>query len=331
VISFSLLLLEVTTVSLQPPLSFQQDVEDGSFSLPLPVALHSLHHLGSEGNQIIVTDFSTTILINHVDEKLTTVNCEVAPSPSVVPLRYLLASYIQQPLPSGYFDLDTDDFIVTEGAPNNPDFPLPTDEDIFTTRHAHSDFDRYTLANSLPAVEQFFRWKTSMQARPKPVLIGTVLQAKSHGFQPRGQFQPRYPIEPLPEDTLAHLRAVARTTFPQFVQLLNRSQTFSLLLDEELTPSEGTGYARTFSCRIVTVDGQMLSDNAPKKLCLKLFDDSAASVPGHAESPSLTMWSQNFYTAEDMTHNEINVYNRLEFAWGSVVPQFYGAHSVSYF
>jgi len=316
---------------LQPPLSFQQDVEDGPFSLPLPVAQYSLHHSGSEGNQIIVTDFSTTILINHVDETLTTVNCEVAPSPSVVPLRYLLASYIQQPLPSGYFDLDTDDFIVTEGAPNNPDFPLPTDEDIFTTLHAHSDFDRYTLANSLPAVEQFFRWKTSMQARPKPVLVGTALQAKSHGFQPRGQFQPRYPIEPLPEDTLAHLRAVARTTFPQFVQLLNHSQTFSLLLDEELTPSEGTGYARTFSCRIVTVDGQMLSDNAPKKLCLKLFDDSAASVPGPAESPSLTMWSQNFYTAEDMIHNEMNVYNRLEFAWGSVVPQFYGAHSVSYF
>jgi hypothetical protein len=36
-----------------------------------------------------------------------------------------------------------------------------------------------------------------------------------------------------------------------------------------------------------------------------------------------------FYTAEDMIQNEIDVYNRLGFAWGSVVPQFYGAHSVS--
>jgi len=166
-----------------------------------------------------------------------------------------------------------------------------------------------------------------MEARPKPVLVGTVLQAKSHGFQPRGKFQPRYPIEPLPEDTLAHLRAVARPTFPQFFQLLNRSQMSNLLLDEELTPSEGTGYARTFCCRIVTVDGQVVSDDAPKKLCLKLFDDSAASVPHHTECPSLTSWSRNFYTAEDMINNEINVYNRLEFAWGSVVPQFYGTHS----
>ncbi|OAX36559.1 hypothetical protein K503DRAFT_290660 [Rhizopogon vinicolor AM-OR11-026] len=183
--------------------------------------------------------------------------------------------------------------------------PIQADEEIFATRYAHSDFDRYTLVNSRPAVEQFFRWKASMQARPKPVLVGMVLQAKSHGFQRRKYFQPRYPIESIPEDTLVHLRAVARSTFPQFTQLLDRSQRFSLLLDDELTPSEGTGYARTFSCRIVTVDGQPLSDNAPKRFCVKLFNDSAASIPSHTEYHSLTFWSQTFYTAEDMIHNEI--------------------------
>jgi hypothetical protein len=328
------LLFPVTDASFQPSLSFQQGAEDGQFLLPMSAslgrALHSLHRL-SEGNKVVVTDFRTTVLINHVDGGLTTVDCEVAPSPSAVPLRRLLASYIQQPLPSGYFDLDPEDFIVTEGAPNNPHCPLPSDGEIFATRRAHSDFDRYALVNSKPAVEQFFRWKAAMQARPKPVLVGTVLQAKSNGFQQRKPFQPRYPVEPLPEDTLAHLRAVARHTFPQFSQLLNLSQTFSLLLDEELTQSEGTAYARTFSCHIVTVDGQLLSDDAPKTLCVKLFDDSAAHIPSHAESPSLALWSQNFYTAEDMIHNEMNVYNRIEFAWGSVVPQFYGAHSVSRF
>jgi hypothetical protein len=158
-------------------------VEDGQFLLPMPAslerALHSLHRL-SEGNKIIITDFRTTVLINHVDEKLTTVDCEVAPSPSAVPLRYLLASYIQQPLPSGYFDLDTEDYVFTRGAPNNPCCPLPADEEIFATRLAHSDFDRYALVNSRSAVEQFFRWKAAMQARPKPVLVGTVLQAKSN-------------------------------------------------------------------------------------------------------------------------------------------------------
>ncbi|KAJ8593597.1 hypothetical protein M405DRAFT_879263 [Rhizopogon salebrosus TDB-379] len=303
------------------PVIFFFGADDGQFLLPMSAslerALHSLHRL-SERNKIIITDFRTTVLINHVDEKLTTVDCEVAPSPSAVPLRYLLASYIQQPLPSDYFDLDTEDYVFTRGAPNNPRCPLPADEEIFATRRAHSDFDRYALVNS--------RWKAAMQARPKPVLVGTVLQAKSNGFQQRKPFQPRYPVEPLPEDTLAYLRAVARHTFPQFSQLLNLSQTFSLLLDEELTQSEGTAYARTFSCHIVTVDGQLISDDAPKTLCVKLFDDSAAVILSHEESP-LIAWSQTFYTAEDMIHNEINVYNRVEFAWGSVVPQFYGAHS----
>jgi len=307
-------------------------MEDGQFLLPMTAslrqALDSFRRLSDE-TRIVVTDFSVTVLINNVDDKLTAVECEVVPPPSDVPLRYLLASYIQQPLPSDYLELDTDDFMITQGAPNNPRFPRPTDEEIFVTRHTHADFDRYTLVNSRVAVEQFFRWKASMQAKSKPVLVGTVLQAKSHGFQPRKHFRPRYPIESLPEDTLAHLRAVSRCSFPQFVGLLHRSQMFTLLLDEELTPSEGTGYARTFSCRIVTLDGKLLSDDVPSKFCLKLFDDGAASIPSHTRYPSLTMWSQNFYTAEDLMQNEIDVYNRLKFAWGSAVPQFYGAHSVS--
>jgi hypothetical protein len=305
-------------------------VEDGQILLPispsLEQALDSLRWL-SEGSRIIVTDFCTTVLINCVNEGLTAVECEVAPSSSAVPLRYLLASYIQQPLPSGYFDLDTED-TITQGAPNNPHCPLPADNDVFSTQRAHSDFDRYALVHSRAAVEQFFRWKASMQARPTPALVGTVLEVKCRGFQQRKLFQPRYPIDSLPEDTLAHLRAMTRHTFPRFVELLNRSQVLNLLLDEELTPSEGTGYARTFSCHIVAVDGQLLSDDAPKKLCIKLFDDSAGFIPSRTGYP-LKWWSRNFYTAEDMIQNEIDVYTRLEFAWGSVVPQFYGAHSVS--
>jgi hypothetical protein len=144
-------------------------------------------------------------------------------------------------------------------------------------------------------------------------------------------FQPRYPIEPLPESTRAHLLATTRRTFPQFVQLLNRSRSFDLSLDEELTPSEGTGYARTFSCHLITLDGQLPSDDIPKKLCVKLFDVRAASVPSHKEYLSLTWWSQDFYTAEDMIQNEVNAYMRLEHAWGTVVPHFYGAHRVSGF
>ena len=169
-----------------------------------------------------------------------------------------------------------------------------------------------------------------MRERPVLPLAGTILQAETHGFdRQRRPFQPRYPVDPLPESTLAHLRATARQSFPQFSKLLNGSRTFSLLLDEELSPSEGTGYARTFSCRIVTIDGKSISDNIPTKLCIKLFDDSVGSVPSPTECLFLAMWSSNFYTAEDMIQNEINTYLRLEHAWGSLVPQFYGAHYVS--
>jgi hypothetical protein len=71
-------------------LSLQQGAEDGeAMSTPLGRALSRL----SKENMIVVTNFSTTVLINHVDEKLT-VACEVAP---FVPLRHLLASYIHDP------------------------------------------------------------------------------------------------------------------------------------------------------------------------------------------------------------------------------------------
>jgi hypothetical protein len=125
-----------------------------------------------------------------------------------------------------------------------------------------------------------------MRAKAVTVLAGTILQAECHEFT-RIPFRPRYPIEPLPESTRAHLRSVARLSYPKFVQQLHRSRTFSLLLDEELTPAEGTAYARTFLCHLVTIDGQLPSDDAPRKLCVKLFDDAAASVPNHTESPNI--------------------------------------------
>jgi hypothetical protein len=101
------------------------------------------------------------------------------------------------------------------------------------------------------------------------------------------------------------------------------------MLEEELTPSEGIAYARTFSCCLISVEGQLPSCHVPERLCVKLFDDRAAFVPSPTEYLSLAWWAQDFYTAEDMIQNEINAYLRLEHAWGTVVPHFYGAHRVS--
>ena len=72
---------QVTDVSKQPHLFHQYDVEDGQFLLPVS-ALYSLRPL-SEGNSVVFTGFSTTVSLNLVDEKLTTIECEVQP-PSVI-------------------------------------------------------------------------------------------------------------------------------------------------------------------------------------------------------------------------------------------------------
>src|SRR5258705_10287503 len=121
-----------------------------------------------------------------------------------------------------------------------------------------------------------------MHAKSVTSLAGTVLQVECYEFTGICRpFRPRYPIEPLPESTRAHLRSVARLSYPRFTQLLYQSRTSSLFLDEELTPSEGTAYARTFSCRLMTIDGELPSDDVPKNLCVKLFDDGAAYVPSH--------------------------------------------------
>jgi hypothetical protein len=125
-------------------------------SVSLGRTLDSFRRL-AEGHKIVATDFSTTVLISHIDENLTTVECEVQPLSLFVPLRYLLASYIRGSLPYHYLALDTDRRTTTKGAPNNLHFSLPCDDEKIATRHAHSDFDIYKLANSWPAIEQFFR------------------------------------------------------------------------------------------------------------------------------------------------------------------------------
>jgi hypothetical protein len=281
-----------------------------------------------QGNRIIATDFSRTVLVYSADENLTSVLSEVTLSRSR-PLRYLLTSYIHEALPAEYFNLDTEYRFIPQGAPNDPDLPLPPDDETLSTHSRHSDFDRYTLVNNRAAVEQFFRWKASKCAESVPTLVGTAVHAESLGFMERLRpFQPRHHLELLPESTRAHLIATARPAFPHFVSLLKGSRSFSLLLDEELTPSEGTGYARTFFCRLTAVDGQLPSGDIPNNLCVKLFDDRAAFVPPLGDYP-LRMWYQNFYTAEDMLQNEVNAYMRLEHAWGTVVPYFYGTHRVS--
>jgi hypothetical protein len=67
------LLPTITHIPYQPHLSFQQDDETGELLLsmfpPLSRALSSFDQV-SQGNRIIVTDLSTTFLINNVIKPL---------------------------------------------------------------------------------------------------------------------------------------------------------------------------------------------------------------------------------------------------------------------
>lgn len=300
--------------------------------------LYELKHsdVGTLGKKdTVVTDLNTTLFIRGDARAGENTKAEISPHgcESSVPLRLLLASYIQDSLPRDYFDLDVEDFALTQGAPNDPDLPKPSDEEVFATRRRHADFDRFELSTDWSAAEQFLRWKVKMRERTKLTLIGATLTGETHGFARRtlGNFKPRYALEKLPEATEEHLRSVKRKSYPYFEDLLGKSSSFRITLIDELTRSEGTEYARVFTCRVTSIDERPISPSLsyPEMLCIKIFDDSTGQVPDLKESLSLTWWSQDLYTADDFVRAESNAYSRLGHAWGSLIPWFYGAHNVS--
>lgn len=275
------------------------------------------------------------MLITKMDKDNAVLHCEVSAVSPSFPLRHILAGFIAQRLPRNQLDLDVETPFKTEGAPNSPDIPTPSDEQVFATRKRHADFDRYVMETSRPAFDQFLRWKDHMRARAKPALVCATVQGETNAFAAhRMPARPRYALEPLPAETDAYMRAIQRRAFPRFAQTLRGSARFSLVLGEELTPADGTSYARTFACSVGAVDGRSAaaaeSDgcDVPPRLCVKLYDDGAARVPDLKDAGSPFFWMQQFYTAETMLRVEEDAYVRLEHAWGSVVPWFYGTHRV---
>lgn len=244
-------------------------------------------------------------------------------------LRYILTSRIIGVIPEDHFDLDYGISILS-GCPNNPSLPQPTDEEVFAMCHRHSDFDRYALAYSPNAIPQFLRWKERMRLRETKGMEGSVLTATSWGFSRwRTTSLPRYALEPLPEATQAHLTATRRTVYPEFLEALQNSNQFTIVLEEELSPASGTRFARTFVCRLLRVDFQEITVPFPSKLCVKIYDDGIGKVGSVDSGQSGLGWLRDFYTEKEMLQNEENIYMRLRHAWGSTLPFYYGAHLVS--
>ncbi len=221
---------------------------------------------------IILTDFDRFCLITSLNDSHGAASGELITCEAHT-LRDLLVGHVMSSLDDGHFDLHPDEFFRPQGALNDPSIPAPSDEDIFATRHGHADFDRFLLTESPEAFAQFGRWKDRMRARQPVSMTNTVLIAQTDGFAAcRMPFEPRYPLEPLPESTEAHLHTIKRVTFPLFAQMLEKSNSFHLSLEKELTPINGLGYARTFVCTLTQIDGREVTGNATA-----LYDESSFS------------------------------------------------------
>lgn len=163
----------------------------------------------SKENMIVVTNFSTTVLINHVDEKLT-IACEVAP---LVPLRHLFASYIHDR--HSTISIWTPRTISLRGDGRMVLVTLSQlTKKSFPPDGSHSDFHRYALLNNRRAFKQFLGGRLQCKQDPNPFL---------RDGRPTGNLSWIHPIEPLPEDALAFLRAVVCYTLPGYLIAHKRS------------------------------------------------------------------------------------------------------------
>src|ERR1700761_641297 len=70
----------------------------------------------------------------------------------------------------------------------------------------------------------------------------------------------------------------------------------------------------------------------PPTLCVKLFDDRfvpVKSLDPQSSTHDIRLWWAQMLWAENYVRTELAAYNKLEFMQGSLIPRFYGAHSVS--
>lgn len=296
----------------------------------------------------IITDMESLIIVHRPSSQSQSDPSEllyehvVAKDLSVI--RIVIAAYLYKALPEDvYIDIkprrDTFDIVIPSGVPIDPKTPMQSDEEVFATHHCHTDFDYYSLTHNSERALQFFRWKQWVKDNCSPVIVtkGDVVQGITNGFTRRNaELKPYYPVDQLPLDTMAHVRSVerscrlkAKAIFDNFMS----SNDFSLELLEDLTQEENSEVCRTFKCRIVSLDGQNIGDASPA-LCVKFFDDRFHPMdPPDSDEGILGLgvrwWWMEYTDAETRIKNEDMTYKRLDFLQGSLIPWYYGSHSVS--
>lgn len=177
--------------------------------------------------------------------------------------------YIHHPLANNGYDL------VPEGPPIDPCTPMQTDEEVFASHRRHSDFDSHTITRDPARGLQFFRWKENIKKNFSHIFAspGDVLVGLTNGFIRRNQvLSPYHPVEKLPLETMDHIRSVRRPCpMRHLLDSLLSSDTFTLRLLDDMTPSKDGRLCRTYKCDIRSIGGE--TEDASPVLCLKLFDD----------------------------------------------------------
>jgi hypothetical protein len=253
-----------------------------------------------------------------------------------VRLRIIIAAYLHIALPKDMYihhPLANDGFdLIPEGPPIDPCTPMQVDGEVFASHRRHSDFDFHTITRDPARGLQFFRWKENIKKNFSPIFAspGDALLGLTNGFIRHNQgLSPYYPVEKLPLETVDHIQSVQRSC-PMWPLLdsLWSSNTFTLRLLEDMTPSRGGGLCRTYKCDIRSIGGKM-EDGSPV-LCLKLFDDRFFPMETPSEEVIKEgLWWARYRTAEHHVRNEDATYKKLQLAQGSLIPWFYGSHLVS--
>ena len=266
---------------------------------------------------------------------------EYIPAKDLSVVRIVIAAYLYKSLPEDvYIDIeprpDTFDLIIPSGVPINPQTPLLSDPEAFSTHMRHSDFDYYTLTHDRDRALQFFRWKDWMKNNCPPVVAspGTIIQASTHTFtQTYTELRPFYPLDEISADTTSHIKAVQRPCPMKargILDNLNTSRRLSIEILDELTQNRAVALCRTFKCRLTSLDGKGMHDISPD-LCVKFYDDRFHTMDSPTEDlldAGIRWWWMNYTDAETRVLHEIMTYKRLNFLQGSLAPWYYGAHSV---
>jgi hypothetical protein len=256
----------------------------------------------------------------------------------LVRLRIIIASYLYVALPKDMFthcQAARDPFdLKPEGPPIDPCTPMQTDEQAFSTHHRHSDFDFRTLTLDRDRALQFFRWKEHIAKNISPIFVspGDVVYGVTGGYaRSYPVLSSCYPVENVPFETVEHIQSIQRSCpMGHMLKPFLSSETFTLRLLDDITPTAGGGLCRTYKCRIHSIGDEM--QGASPLLCLKMFDDRffPMETPGkELIEAGVQWWWTRYRTAEYHVRNEDAAYKKLEFIQGSLIPYFYGSHSVS--